>query len=70
MKNPFAWLFRSMLERFRRTRQVPIGPSLSPEQFRELLIKTLDDPGIARMAARRLLLPLFPVAGGSGARSR
>ena len=46
-------------------RQVPTGPSLSPEQFRELLIEVLDDPATARLLARRLLLPFFPIQGAA-----
>jgi hypothetical protein len=65
MKNPFASFFHSMLERFRRRRRIPREPALSPEQFRELLIETLDDPATARMLARALLVPVFPIQGGA-----
>ncbi|MBI1983936.1 MAG: hypothetical protein HYS61_07030, partial [Acidobacteria bacterium] len=43
-------------------------PLLSREQFRkqfrELLIEALEDAATARAVARRLFLPVFPVAGG------
>jgi hypothetical protein len=65
MKNPFAPFFHSVLERIGRPRRASAGPALSPEQFRELLSEALDDPATARLLARRLLGPVFPVAGGS-----
>jgi hypothetical protein len=64
MKNPFASFFHSMLERFRRPRRVAAEPAPSTEQFRKLLIETLDDPATARLLARRLLVPAFPIQGG------
>ena len=38
--------------------------NLSREQFRELLIEALEDPAVARVIARRSLLPTFPIQGG------
>jgi hypothetical protein len=39
--------------------------NLSPEQFRAMLVGALDDPATARLVAKRLLLPVFPVQGGA-----
>ena len=65
MKNPFASFFDSMLERLRRRRRVPAEPALSPGQLRDLLIEALDDPATARLLARRLLGPAFPIQGAA-----
>jgi len=71
MRNPFPSLFRWLLGTSLRSPQIPAGPArrvrqtLSPEQFRKLLIEALDDPATARWLARRLLGPVLPVAGGT-----
>jgi len=65
MRNPFASFFHSVLERFRRPRRASARPALSPEQFRELLIETVDDPATARLLARKLVGPAFPIQGGN-----
>jgi hypothetical protein len=62
MKTRFASFFRSVLERFRPRRRIPVEPTLSREQFRELLREALDEPATARLLARRLLGPVLPVA--------
>jgi len=41
------------------------GQTLSPEQFRELLMEALEDPATARLLARRLLGPVFPIQGAT-----
>lgn len=72
MKNPLASLLRPVLGYLGGLTRIsaapsrqPVDRSLSREQFRELLSETLEDPVTARLVARRLLLPVFPMAGGA-----
>jgi hypothetical protein len=51
-------------DRAAKPEESPAAMNLSRGQFRELLMEALEDPELARLAARKLGLPASPVQGG------
>ncbi|MBI4463637.1 MAG: hypothetical protein HY647_02935 [Acidobacteria bacterium] len=64
MKNPFVFLFASVVKLVRQSFPPLTKPALSPEQFRKMLEEALTDPQTARLFARSLLHSGLPVQGG------